>query len=62
MKRRRLHRIDKKWKEYEETDELGRGSDEDIIPFAEEEYESIDCKTMSQTEFVSIVTNIPKII
>lgn len=54
MKRRRLYSSDKKWKENEETDKLGRGSnDEDIIPFAEEEYESIGCKTMLHTKFVS---------
>lgn len=54
MKRRCLHHSDKKWKEYEEKNELGRrrNNNEDIIPFAEEEYESIDCKTMPQNEFV----------
>ncbi|KAK6107831.1 hypothetical protein QQG55_29790 [Brugia pahangi] len=50
VKRRRFHSSDKKRMKYEETDELGRGSDEDIIPFAKEEYESINCETMPQTE------------
>ncbi|CAG9531632.1 unnamed protein product [Cercopithifilaria johnstoni] len=51
VKRRRLHSSDKKWKEYEETNKLGgRGNSDDIIPFAEEEYESINCETMPQTE------------
>ncbi|EJW73269.1 hypothetical protein WUBG_15827, partial [Wuchereria bancrofti] len=54
VKRRRFHSSDKKRMKYEETDELGRGSNEDIIPFAEEEYESINCETMPQTEFVSL--------
>ncbi|EJD74088.1 hypothetical protein LOAG_18548 [Loa loa] len=54
VKRRRLQNSNKKRKEYEERDELGIGNNDDIIPFAEEEYESIDCKTMPQTEFVSL--------
>ncbi|OZC05171.1 hypothetical protein X798_07846 [Onchocerca flexuosa] len=51
VKRRRLlNSSDKKSQGYETSDELEQGSNEDIIPFAEEEYESIDYKTMPQTE------------
>uniref|UniRef100_A0A915PJC5 Uncharacterized protein n=1 Tax=Setaria digitata TaxID=48799 RepID=A0A915PJC5_9BILA len=49
VKRRRVisSGSDKGIKEY---NELIRGDEEDIIPFAEEEYESIDCNTMSLTK------------
>ncbi|VDK73158.1 unnamed protein product, partial [Onchocerca ochengi] len=51
VKRRRLlNSSDKKLKGNETSDELEQEINEDIIPFAEEEYESIDCKTMPQTE------------